>query len=265
METTETLPQVNIYASFACNHTIDSLCGQQISCNYQLIICSGRLALYHVIYFKYGCSKSLLVNKPQVQYRLNMKGEIERIYESMRDAALCSASQLQPASSIVVGCVLDAALLYNLQLLYNNCTDSILNRSPKLYLENVLHIASNGVVFRLFCNSEKVERNFNVAFKVFLKNITNLVKHFLYIKRTSEKKTSPNSNVSSMDTPCSEPGVLCKFKQYRERFSSFDHTSIHNAMCVNGTLIDKFQRLEYLALSDKTKCEFDRIKNMLLE
>ncbi|AEW69599.1 hypothetical protein Hz2V050 [Helicoverpa zea nudivirus 2] len=273
---THDLPQVHIYAAVSCNHTIDSMFNQSITCNYQYIVLGNQLMLFHVIYFKYGCSRQLLkdcTNSNRVQYRLNMKGEVERIYESLSCPVLCSAAQLQPASSTVVGVLLDSMLMQNLKLLFSNCTHALLNKSPKLYLENAVHVNGTSALF-LFNNMIKVEKNFTVALKAFIKNINNLIKQFLFVKKSTGSSSSSSSSANAKNAnnsaviksavyPCHVTNS-CKFKQMRTKFESYDHTSVHAALCTaDATLVGKFSNLEYLILLNETRTVFEEVRNVL--
>lgn len=304
------LPQVHIYAAVSCHHTADSMFNQSITCNYQYIVLGNKIMLFHVIYFKHGLSRQLLKptaatgggscaagnnNNNNVQYRLNMKGEVERIYECLPGPVLCSAAQLQPASSMVIGVLIDAMLLQNLKLLYANCTHAMLNKSPKLYLENCVHVNGTSATF-LFNNMVKVERNFNVCLKVFLKNIHAMLKQFLFTKKNKNGKSGGGGGGGSSSsggggsggggigrvgggggvvvglqnitgtgaTDCVNSMYPCKFKQMRAKFESFDYTNVHAALCAcENTILSKFNNLEYLLLTHETITLFEQMRNGL--
>lgn len=228
---------------------------------------NDRMSLFHVIYFKHGVSNIKVSDENEnVQYRYNMKGEVERIYERLPCPMMGNANQLQATSGLSVGMVVDSVLMQNLILLAKCSTHTLLGKSVKHYLENVVHLTGVNVYF-LFSPMVRVEKNFSVAIKGFVKNIVNCLKQFLFVKQQTTKR---GESASVSECPY---GALCKFKQYKQKFESFkNYTSVHYALCsslgaekvapIHATVF-RFKEFVNLITTNETRAIFDHVMSIV--
>lgn len=270
MDPLTVLPEVHVYLAMACNHTVETVCNQSITCNYQYLAVNDRIALFHVIYFKHGCSNLKVLDDDSVQCRYNMKGEVERVYERLPCPMMGSAQQMQATSGLAVGVVIDRILRHNLILLSKGCTHALMaGRTTKQYLENVVHLTGVNVHF-LFNSMIRVEKNIQVATRVFVKNIIECLKQFLFVKQTTKRVDKSGQSSAAVECPY---GAHCKLKQYRQKFESYkNYATIHYAMCSSigvekagpmNVAMFRFRELVNLIATTETRLVFDHVLDAL--
>lgn len=240
--------------------------GSPVTCCYQIYHINNCLITFHVIILKRPVSPSGMLsinrnifNKNQ-QYFWSHNGELERIFESVPVPIIGPVSSMINANRMAPR-IIDSVLFHNLHLLVDMSTSSILNKSAKLYTENVLNLTNQGFVF-LYNDAVTKEKSLKIALNKFVKNIETLATILLFVKVNGEKRNAAGGGGSASASHINNTCNGCKYKKYKQKFTSPSmmayYDIVHSVFCRKyPNNIEKFSFYKKLINQNDTEQMYD--------